>query len=189
MNTKINYLYRDASNYTVSNSCVIRGTLTEDQKRTILSVLDEGEYFIPHAVGMPERKFDTETEDDHPFFELTESDFEQTNERPTMDITGEALAKRFVSASMDGTLTNERKAGGPKEDGGSTMHEAAQRSLSLTIRMGEDAFEIDIYEPESGEVTRISHPYSFDGHPEFDKAIGAEIYSWLSLWKDELEDN
>lgn len=71
----------------------------------------------------------------------------------------------------------------------STKIEDIQRTLDLTINLGKDGFEIEVREPESGEVTRISHPYSFDGHPEFDKAIGAEIYSWLSLWKDELEDN
>ena len=57
-----------------------------------------------------------------------------------------------------------------------------QRMLELTIRLNNDSFEIDIYEPESGEVIQMQHPLSFDDHPEFDAAIGNEIYSWLSLW-------
>lgn len=57
-----------------------------------------------------------------------------------------------------------------------------QRMLELTIRLNNDSFEIDVYEPESGEVIQMQHPLSFDDHPEFDAAIGNEIYSWLSLW-------
>ena len=66
--------------------------------------------------------------------------------------------------------------------------EPFRRSLELSIRLNADSFEIDVYEPESGENARMEHPYSFDEHPEFDAAIGAEIYSWLSLWKDEQEE-
>ena len=56
-----------------------------------------------------------------------------------------------------------------------------EKNLELTIRM-----DNDIYEPESGECSQIDAPLSFDEHPEFDKNIGDEIYSWLSLWADEL---
>ena len=61
-----------------------------------------------------------------------------------------------------------------------------EKNLELTIRMDNDHVEIDIYEPESGECSQIDAPLSFDEHPEFDKNIGDEIYSWLSLWADEL---
>ena len=68
------------------------------------------------------------------------------------------------------------------------MEEIRERTLDLTIRfVDDDWFEIDVYEPESGEVTQFSHPLSFDEHPEFDFTIGKEIYSWLSLWKEEEE--
>lgn len=63
-----------------------------------------------------------------------------------------------------------------------------QRNLELTIRLNESSFEMDVYEPESGEVLRMQFPYSPDEHPEFDKAIGEEIYSWISLWRDEMEE-
>lgn len=62
-----------------------------------------------------------------------------------------------------------------------------QRTLELTIRINEDSFEVDVYEPESGEIVQMQHPYSPDEHPEFDKAIGDEIYSWVSLWAEERE--
>ena len=61
-----------------------------------------------------------------------------------------------------------------------------EKNLELTIRMDNDHVEIDIYEPESGECSQIDAPLSFDEHPEFDKNNGDEIYSWLSLWADEL---
>lgn len=57
-----------------------------------------------------------------------------------------------------------------------------QRNLEFIIRLNEDDFEVDVYEPESGEVTQMQFPLSPDEHPEFDKAIGDEIYSWLTLW-------
>ncbi len=62
------------------------------------------------------------------------------------------------------------------------------RVLELTIRLNGDDFEVDVYEPESGEVAQIQRPYSPDEHPEFDKAIGDEIYSWISLWAEEGEE-
>ena len=63
-----------------------------------------------------------------------------------------------------------------------------QQTLELTIRLDKDSFEVDVYEPESGEMIQMQHSLSFDEHPEFDAAIGNEIYSWLSLWSQK-EDN
>ena len=60
-----------------------------------------------------------------------------------------------------------------------------QRNLDLAIRIKDGWFEVDVYEPESGECSQLNFPLSFDEHPEFDEAIGMEIYSWLSLWADE----
>jgi len=95
MNTKISYLYRDSDNYKVHNECVVSGTLTEDQIETILDCLDEGEYFIPGRVGLPENKFDETTEADHDFFELGQYSFEQTKETPTAFVTAELLVELF----------------------------------------------------------------------------------------------
>ena len=41
----------------------------QEQEQRIIACLDEKEYFVPSRVGMPERKFDTETDSDHPWFE------------------------------------------------------------------------------------------------------------------------
>mgnify|MGYP002517197612 CR=1 FL=1 len=96
MNTKINYLYRDADNYKVRNECVIRGEMTEEQEKRIIDSLDEETYFIPTCVGMPEEKFGSETEADHPRFEWCGT--EPTDRKPTLDIDAEELMVRFEKA-------------------------------------------------------------------------------------------
>lgn len=63
-----------------------------------------------------------------------------------------------------------------------------QKQLELTIRINDEHFDVDVYEPESGTGGHFQFPYSPDEHPEFNQAIGNEIYSWLELWKDEMED-
>lgn len=80
MNTRIHYLYRDADNYKVQNECVILGEMTEEQEQRIIACLDEEEYFVPSRVGMPERKFNTETDSDHPWFEWER--IEETGRNP-----------------------------------------------------------------------------------------------------------
>lgn len=93
MNTRISYLYRDADNYKEYNECIIRGTMTEDQKARIIACLEEEVYFIPSRVGMPEVKFENETEADHPWFEWM--DTELTDLKATLDITVDDLVARF----------------------------------------------------------------------------------------------
>ncbi len=86
---------------------------------------------------------------------------------------------------------------GLENGGGPAMGEAPavngkfdmSRTLELTIRFDGDTIEVDVYEPESGEIAQLQHPYSPDEHPEFDKAIGDELYSWLNLWAEEKEEH
>lgn len=58
-----------------------------------------------------------------------------------------------------------------------------QRNLELTIRYDDDHCEVDVYEPETGDITFLDSPLNFDEHPEFDELIGNAIYEWLALWK------
>lgn len=63
-----------------------------------------------------------------------------------------------------------------------------QRYLELTFRLNEGEFELDVYEPESGLCTNLSGFYDPYEHPEFNDAIGNEIYSWVMLWKDMMKE-
>lgn len=99
MNTRIGYLYRDADNYKQYHEEVLEGEITPEQVQAIAACLDEGENFIPHQVGLPEVRFDTVTESDHPWFELSsETGFTLTNDSPTVNITVDELASRFQAA-------------------------------------------------------------------------------------------
>lgn len=95
MNTKIEYLYRDADNYKVYNSCIIRGSLTQEQREAILDCLDSGEFFIPKAVGLPSCRFEDVTEADHDWFEMGREAFEETALEPTVEVTAGELVAAF----------------------------------------------------------------------------------------------
>lgn len=105
MNTKINYIYRDADNYKVPNQCIIRGEMTGEQEKYIIGSLYAGQWFIPAQVGMSEKKFDTETEADHQWFEW--QGIEPTDEKPTLDIDAEELIARFEKARHRFEFTNK----------------------------------------------------------------------------------
>ena len=98
VNTRITYLYRDASNNKKWNECVVKGRLTIPQIREIMDCCNDGQFFIPSQVGMPEEKFSTTTEDDHCWFELDESGFTMTLQPETEDITADELLENFRKA-------------------------------------------------------------------------------------------
>lgn len=61
-----------------------------------MDCLFDGEWFIPNVVGLDEeRPFEYDPEIDHPFWELGECSFEEVAQRPTVDISPEALVKAF----------------------------------------------------------------------------------------------
>ena len=98
MNTRILYLYRDADNYKILNSCVVKGEVTKAQKETILSSLDDGCYCIPEVVGLPAERFGTHTESDHAWMELYEDGFQLVASDATVDLTIEQVAEAFRNA-------------------------------------------------------------------------------------------
>ncbi len=102
MNTKIEYLYRDAANFRVPNACVIDGLLTDAQIDGIMATLQDGEYFVPSLVGMPERREYEMSELDHDFFELTRDGFSATDEKPDVNVTPDELVRRFDGARAAG---------------------------------------------------------------------------------------
>lgn len=98
MNTRISYLYRDASNYKMQNAAVVFGSISEDQIGIIIDCLDGGEYFIPNQVGLPEERFAEWTEDDHCWFELHSDGFTATREEPGVDMSIDELIGKFLEA-------------------------------------------------------------------------------------------
>lgn len=97
MNTKINYLYRDADNYKVHNVCVVEGTLTKQQIKGIIDCCNDGEYFIPRQIGLPEKRFDSyDPAVDHCWFEIDESCFEQTASPSNIAMTAQQLMEQFA---------------------------------------------------------------------------------------------
>lgn len=106
MNTRIHYLYRDANNYKQSQTVVIAGVLTFAE---IKDALQDGEHFIPSQVGLPDPQllwgedgYSFPSEDDHVYCELTEEDFEFTNNCPTELLTAEDVREGFSLAKRDG---------------------------------------------------------------------------------------
>ena len=103
-NTRLTYLYRDASNYKAVTDVVVKGRLTNKQKDKIMESLLDGEYFIPEQLGLPiTRPDDKITDDDHCYCEIDEDDsFELTNDEPTKDISIAQLATMFANAGKEG---------------------------------------------------------------------------------------
>ena len=99
MNTRMEYLYRDASNYKSPNQVIVAGTITEEQKEAILQTLEDGTYFIPEQVGLDLYRGWDITEDDHPFCELDiEKDFYETEEAADDEnFTVDNLVAAFLS--------------------------------------------------------------------------------------------
>lgn len=97
MNTKISYLYRDASNYKIQNECIVRGLLTDAQIKAILDCRD-GDNFIPSQVGLPQKRFVRfDPEEDTCWFELYESGFEPTDAEADVDLSVEELVSNFLA--------------------------------------------------------------------------------------------
>lgn len=126
MNTLISYLYRDADNYKVCSTHIIRGEITEEQESRIIDSLDDDLYFIPEQVNLPAEKFGTETEADHPWFEWLGC--EPTDAAADLSMTADELVARFEKASND--WTEVRKA---PDDGRRPYCVTIQETLSRDV--------------------------------------------------------
>ncbi|NMP24910.1 hypothetical protein [Sulfobacillus harzensis] len=103
MNTRIAYLYRDGANNKQGGEVVLAGALSDEQIADIRHACDDGQWFIPGDVGLPElqavwvEKGYPLTADDHVWHELV--DFEATADSPTLAMTAAAFYERFVSVA------------------------------------------------------------------------------------------
>ena len=148
VNTKITYLYRDANNWKQHNCVVVKGGVTPEQVKSIVSCLHDNEYFIPSCVGMPETRFSAITEDDHPWFELTENDFLLTLEKTTLDVSIDELVARFQKAhdtnawaAAEQTFEQAHQADGEHRIVTKEKYDALRKVL---VDNGIDADEVDV---------------------------------------------
>ena len=99
-NTMFSYLYRDASNYKRANAVIVRGAFQGSDEEAIEASLNDGEYFIPRQLGLPEERFDKLGEDDHCWFEYVELCL--TDAKPTIDLSIVQLVERFRVVGSSG---------------------------------------------------------------------------------------
>lgn len=172
MNTKISYLYRDASNYKVPNECIVRGLLTDEQTKAILDCLDR-DNFIPSQVGLPERRFDRfDPEEDTCWFELYESGFEPTDAEATVDLSVDELVSHFLSKKnhweIPLTPGFEQDFDVPAEPHVNAHHYQFESRLYFK----DATFGLDV----CSTAGHTQYPTSSEGSTEFDIAYASEDY-------------
>ncbi len=97
MNTLLEYLYRDASNYKQHGSVVLEGAIS---LKDIRPLLIDGEYFIPSQAGLPDLQhkfkaqgFEYPTEDDHAWHEMVS--LRPTTKQPTIPLHRKEFLSRL----------------------------------------------------------------------------------------------
>ena len=98
MQTKINYLYRDASNWKFRGFVVVEGIISKEMFGPMLFDTDQ---FVPHEVGLMHLLDMPINEDDHYLHELEE--FEAVEGHETICDSNELL-NRFAIAAEKGWL-------------------------------------------------------------------------------------
>jgi len=110
MNTKIEYLYRDGSNYKTYEEVVLKGELTETQIAAVFASANNesgNPLFLPEQVGMESLLGNmgdgTITEADHPWHELATITATTERERrpPHGCYTAAMWAQEFTAAAWD----------------------------------------------------------------------------------------
>lgn len=101
-NTRINYYYRDASNYKFATSVVLNGELSALQIHNIENKCQESKFFLPEQVGLDtvfnqliDKGYSFPTEDDHPWHTL--SSITSTESEPTEDISANDFYDLFTA--------------------------------------------------------------------------------------------
>lgn len=100
-NTRIDYAYRDASNYRRSASWTVAGAATEEQKAAIVATLNADAMFVPAAVSIPQLATAADWDDDldHPFHTIDA--IENVDAPSDTSMTVDQLAAAFAKADWD----------------------------------------------------------------------------------------
>lgn len=175
MNTKISYLYRDASNNKVPNECIVRGLLTDAQTAAILDCRSDGAYFIPSQVGLPEKRFDRfDPEEDTCWFELYESGFEPTDAEATVDLSVDELVSRFLARKdrWDDTVIPAAAYDSVDLSSAEPHVNAHHYQFESRLYFKDAVFGLDV----CSTAGHTQYPASSEGSTEFDIAYASEDY-------------
>jgi len=104
MNTRVEYLYRDGSNYKQWGAVVFQGGCDERLVRRLFVALDGGESFIAHQVRLPELFFTDRPlyADDHCWHELTHATTAAEAPDDLLNRTFDEFVSEVERASRDG---------------------------------------------------------------------------------------
>lgn len=68
-----------------------------------------------------------------------------------------------------------------------TVNSERSRTMTVTLHVEDGNAVAEFLEGETGEHLSVVLPYSPDEHPEFNEAVGNELYSWLEMLMEEQE--
>lgn len=68
-----------------------------------------------------------------------------------------------------------------------TENSERSRTLTVTLHVEDGNAVAEFLEGETGERLSVVVPYSPDEHPEFNEAVGNELYSWLEMLMEEQD--
>jgi hypothetical protein len=110
MNTRVEYLYRDGSNYKQWAAVVFRGACDESLTRRLFASLDREEVFIAHQVRLPELFFAGRPlyADDHCWHEMAEVTATSTLPDDAFDRTIREFVAELERASTNGWAVFDR---------------------------------------------------------------------------------
>jgi hypothetical protein len=110
MNTRVEYLYRDGSNYKQWGAVVFHRSCDATLVRRLFAALDGGEFFIAHQVRLPELFFADRPlyADDHCWHELAEVTSTSAVPDDPLDRTIEEFVTEIECASRDGWAVFDR---------------------------------------------------------------------------------
>jgi hypothetical protein len=104
MNTRVEYLYRDGSNYKQWAAVVFRGECDASLVRRLFAALDREEFFIAHQVRLPELFFADRPlyADDHCWHEMGEVTATSATPDDLIGRTIEEFVAELERASTEG---------------------------------------------------------------------------------------
>src|SRR3954452_13521439 len=113
MNTRVEYLYRDGSNYKQWGAAVFHGDCDATLLRRLFAALDREEFFIAHQVRLPELFFADRPlyADDHCWHEMAEVISTSAAADDLMGRSIEEFVAEVERASTNGWAVFDRSEG------------------------------------------------------------------------------